>query len=256
MLENVILSIGSPDFNSVLFGSFERELRTRQVVLYRFGSPDASVAPETLMAQDNRTDGCVHSLVHDYVGGYHRYDPMRPHFLTSPERTVEVGNIAVKQIADTKYAQHLFVEPGIAGKLCVILRRPNDAICLSLYRDRKHNSFGSDDLERIHRIKLDLAAAMERHLTLTSPSAPKSCDEIAPALLAHPRGKFLSSREVAVCTRLLMGYSNEAIALDLNVSFHSVRTYRRRAYLKLGVTSQNELFSLVLAHKSAFLLRR
>ena len=91
---------------------------------------------------------------------------------------------------------------------------------------------------------------MERHLSLTSPRAPQSCDELAPALLAHPRGKFLSSREVAVCTRLLMGYSNEAIALDLNVSFHSVRTYRRRAYLKLGVTSQNELFSLVLAHKS------
>jgi DNA-binding CsgD family transcriptional regulator len=48
-----------------------------------------------------------------------------------------------------------------------------------------------------------------------------------------------------------MGYSNEAIALDLDLSFHSVRTYRRRAYLKLGITSQNELFSLVLADKTA-----
>jgi DNA-binding CsgD family transcriptional regulator len=42
------------------------------------------------------------------------------------------------------------------------------------------------------------------------------------------------------------GYSNEAIALDLDLSFHSVRTYRRRAYAKLQVTSQNELFALIL----------
>jgi DNA-binding CsgD family transcriptional regulator len=48
-----------------------------------------------------------------------------------------------------------------------------------------------------------------------------------------------------------MGYSNEAIALHLDLSFHSVRTYRRRAYLKLGVTSQNELFALILGRGRA-----
>jgi DNA-binding CsgD family transcriptional regulator len=42
------------------------------------------------------------------------------------------------------------------------------------------------------------------------------------------------------------GYSNEAIALDLDISFHSVRTYRKRAYAKLNVTSQNELFAHIL----------
>jgi len=42
------------------------------------------------------------------------------------------------------------------------------------------------------------------------------------------------------------GHSNEAIALDLGISFHSVRTYRRRAYEKLHVTSQNELFAHIL----------
>jgi DNA-binding CsgD family transcriptional regulator len=57
---------------------------------------------------------------------------------------------------------------------------------------------------------------------------------------------MLSSREAAVCARIVTGYSNEAIALDLDLSFHSVRTYRRRAYAKLQVTSQNELFALIL----------
>jgi DNA-binding CsgD family transcriptional regulator len=252
MLENVILSIGSPHFSAVLFDAFERGLHARQVALYRFGpTPD----PETLMAQDNRSDGCVHALVHDYVGGYHHHDPFRANYHACEVRRVEVERLIVKEIADTRYAQHLYVEPGIVGKLSVILRRSNDAICLSLYRDRKDRGFSNDDVERIHRMKLDLAAAVERHLSLTAQHAPASLDELALALLAHPKGKSLSAREVAVCTRCLTGYSNEAIALDLDISFHSVRTYRRRAYLKLGVTSQNELFSLVLANRSACLPR-
>jgi DNA-binding CsgD family transcriptional regulator len=248
MLENVILSIGTPDFDRVLFSSFERELRTRQVVLHRFGS---AADPETLIAQDNRPDGCVHSLVHDYVNGYHRYDPFRSSYRACEVRQVEVRDIAVKEIADTKYAHRLFVEPGIAGKLCVILRRSTDAICLSLYRDRKHRSFAGEDIARIHGMKLDLAAALERHLSLIAKGPSPSFDDVESILRAHPKGMSLSAREVSVCSRLLMGYSNEAIALDLDLSFHSVRTYRRRAYLKLGITSQNELFSLVLADKTA-----
>src|SRR5882757_23882 len=103
MLENVILSIGSPHFNAVLFQLFERELRARQVVLHRFGS---AADPETLMAQDNRSDGCVHSLVHDYVSGYHRHDPFRAHYRACDERRVEVESLTVKDISDNKYAQH------------------------------------------------------------------------------------------------------------------------------------------------------
>jgi DNA-binding CsgD family transcriptional regulator len=253
MLDNVILSIGTPRFNEALFDTFERGLRVRQVALYRFGPADA---PETLMAQDNRSDGCVHTLVHDYVGGYHRHDPFRAHYRNCEVRRVEVENLTVKQIADTQYAQRLYVEPGIAGKLSLVLRRASDALCLSLYRDRKDRGFNNEDMGRIHRMKLDLAAALDRHLSLTAEPPPASFDQLVQLLAADPRGRALSGRERTICARLLMGYSNEAIALELGISFHSVRTYRRRAYFKLGVTSQNELFSLVLSNRPAAFVYR
>ena len=44
----------------------------------------------------------------------------------------------------------------------------------------------------------------------------------------------------------MAGYSAEGIGLDLGVSTHSVVTYRRRAFEKLGIATQKELFSLVL----------
>ena len=39
---------------------------------------------------------------------------------------------------------------------------------------------------------------------------------------------------------------SQTIAVDLGVSTHSVVTYRRRAFEKLGIATQKELFSLVL----------
>lgn len=242
MIENVILSIGKAEFGDVLFDAFHREMRVRQVVLHHFRD---DVTVETLAAKDDRQDGCVHSLVRDYVSRYHVYDPFRSLCMPAVSRSVELQGFAVKEIAETEYSQKLFVEPGIAGKICVILRRPTDAICLSLYRDRAEGSFGGEDMRRIDTIKSPLAAAFERHQDLRPQSQLPPWKRIA-ALLQDGEWAALSAREAAVCARIVTGYSNEAIALDLGLSFHSVRTYRRRAYAKLRVTSQNELFALIL----------
>jgi DNA-binding CsgD family transcriptional regulator len=50
---------------------------------------------------------------------------------------------------------------------------------------------------------------------------------------------------------ILQGLSSEAIAGRLAISLNSVLTYRRRAYQRLGITSQNELFSLVMMQLAA-----
>jgi DNA-binding CsgD family transcriptional regulator len=241
LIENVILSIGKAEFGNVLFDAFHHEMRVRQVVLHHFRD---DVTVETLAAMDDRQDGCVHSLVRDYVRRYHVYDPFRSRCTPAPNRSVELQGFAIKEIAETEYAQKLFVEPGIVGKVCVILRRPADAICLSLYRDRAKGSFDAEDMQLIDAIKSPLAAAFERHFDLRPPSQPPL--KRITTLLQDGKGAGLSAREAAVCARIVSGYSNEAIALDLGLSFHSVRTYRRRAYEKLRVSSQSELFALIL----------
>jgi DNA-binding CsgD family transcriptional regulator len=52
----------------------------------------------------------------------------------------------------------------------------------------------------------------------------------------------LSPREAEVCAHIVLGYSTLAIGLNLGVSVNTVATHRKRAYLKLGVCSQNVLF--------------
>ena len=72
-----------------------------------------------------------------------------------------------------------------------------------------------------------------------------------PAGDQRPNGA-LSRREIAVCTQILEGYFNEAIALNMGLSVHSVITYRRRAFAKLGISTLSELFAMVLRSKPNF----
>jgi DNA-binding CsgD family transcriptional regulator len=66
------------------------------------------------------------------------------------------------------------------------------------------------------------------------------------ARLVELLGPRLTGREQAVLSCILMGMHTEGIALSLHVKAASVITFRKRAYAKLGITSQAELFARCL----------
>ena len=53
----------------------------------------------------------------------------------------------------------------------------------------------------------------------------------------------LTGRELDVCARLLQGMTHEGIASDLGLSVPTVKTYRNRAFARLGIHFRNELFA-------------
>ena len=48
--------------------------------------------------------------------------------------------------------------------------------------------------------------------------------------------------EAEICAMIVIGHTTQGISLDLGISKNTVITHRRRAYDKLGISSQNELF--------------
>ena len=62
-------------------------------------------------------------------------------------------------------------------------------------------------------------------------------------LLVLDRG--LTGRELDVMARAIIGMTAEGTALEINIKKSSVVTYRKRAYVRLGVSSLPELFRLV-----------
>jgi len=53
----------------------------------------------------------------------------------------------------------------------------------------------------------------------------------------------LTQREADVCAAIALGYTTVGIGLNLGISVNTVATHRKRAYAKLGISCQNELFA-------------
>jgi DNA-binding CsgD family transcriptional regulator len=253
MMDNVIGAIGSPDFGKVLFAALHDDMAARQVVVHRFheGAP-----VEPLIQESAETGDWVRTLVKRYVGGYFPHDPFRPMLEMPRQREICVLAVNAQEINHAEYREKLYVEPGLAGKMAVILRQPGEVISISLYRDRNDGAFTGRDVAKIGRCTQTLAAALEKHLSLMDNVVSPTVRNIEQALAHLEEERPLSQREASVCARVVMGYTNEAASLDLGLSCHSVATYRRRAYGKLGITSQSELFAMLLSRSHLHLTRK
>lgn len=58
----------------------------------------------------------------------------------------------------------------------------------------------------------------------------------------------LTDREMQVVQLILVGHTSTSISLQLDVSVSTVKSHRRNIYVKLGISSQAELFNLFLLH--------
>jgi DNA-binding CsgD family transcriptional regulator len=89
-----------------------------------------------------------------------------------------------------------------------------------------------------------MLAAVRRHLSLQSLSAAvhthqNSVQHLRTILASSQPG--LSGRELDVCARVMTGMTYEGIAVDLGLKLPTVKTYRNRAFERLGIHFRSEL---------------
>lgn len=87
-----------------------------------------------------------------------------------------------------------------------------------------------------------------------SESAPQSSELHAQLEVALSRfgNSVLTDREAEVIRMYLKGHSTASITERLGISYHTVSTHRKSAYLKLDINSQGELFHLFIDSLSCF----
>jgi DNA-binding CsgD family transcriptional regulator len=117
---------------------------------------------------------------------------------------------------------------------------------LSVLRSEKSGKFSSAEIGRLGAVGYVLLSIVEKHVELvTRPSdlsaAFSSLQEIMSCIANSPEG--LPRREVEVCALILFGVSTMGIASRLNIGEETVKTYRKRAYERLGKATQRELLT-------------
>jgi DNA-binding CsgD family transcriptional regulator len=123
---------------------------------------------------------------------------------------------------------------------------------LSIVRTDPHAPFPAEAVEKVRDAAELLVAVLGKHADIR-----QARPNVAQALTALPEiercidgTQALPRREAEVTARILYGMSSVGIALDLSVSEETVKTYRKRAYQRLGIGSERELLTWYLAHWS------
>ncbi len=123
-----------------------------------------------------------------------------------------------------------------------------DTVQVALYRTG-NRGFSAQDLYAIEPIQSSLMAICKRHWENRTLHLQAGEDPIH-AALKRLGSDSLSSREMEVMRLLISGVGEKEIAGMLQVGAETVKTHRKRAYLKLEVSSRVELLVKLLDQRN------
>ena len=243
--------IGSPTFESCLLKLLNKVTPVDHCVVFTFGETGAG----HLFTHGRMPVVEAQQLANDYVRNFHEQDPNFQQ-LSSASEGCEDCLIPLASEADdhAEYKNHFFDRHDLIDKASTIGKVEQGSVYCNFYRMGRSGPYSEKDwqlLESILPLVTTLISTHYRILQL-SPADKQGQYRNARSLVHNIISKNVSPfsqltpREREVCERILLGYTSVGIGLDLNIAQSSVVTYRRRAYEKLDISTQNELFTLCL----------
>lgn len=136
-----------------------------------------------------------------------------------------------------RHRAEIYSRNGLRERLSIVTEQAGAGLlAINLFRHESQPAFSDAEIDQVRSVSPLVLACVERHVALHRQSQP------AAGVLER-----LPPRERAVCERMLKGWTHEGIAVDLGISAGTVKTYRDRAFEKLGIHHRNELFALALS---------
>ncbi len=139
--------------------------------------------------------------------------------------------------------------PESLEEIDIAITLETDVVCeISLYRSLRGRGFADDELARLSLVIPVIAALLRRYWAWFGASKLEASppDHRIEQVFASFGAEVLTEREREVTQLILRGHSSESIGFNLGISLGTVKTHRKNAYAKLGISSQSELLSLFL----------
>ncbi|VWD44366.1 helix-turn-helix transcriptional regulator [Burkholderia contaminans] len=214
------------------------------IFAYEFGN-----RPRTLSVADHRGGRYLRDVADTYARHFYALDGNQT-IVSSAHRGTRRHDLLLHQQAGDEidheaYRAACYRGPDVSDRLS-LLTQPNDASWLSinLYRAHRSGAFQPREIAEIEALALLIAQAAKHHYAL----AGAAQTAIPQRMLARLRGACpaLSTRELDVLRGVLEGQTAHEIGETIGVKASSVVTYQKRAYRRLGISSQRQLFALCL----------
>ncbi|MCP3472745.1 helix-turn-helix transcriptional regulator [Bradyrhizobium sp. CCGUVB1N3] len=232
-----VLAIGRPDFASVLIDTLRRQAGVGHCMVFSLSRAGAA---HCLLDVGNIPTGG--DLGAAYAGQFHESDPNRDALFEGEGGAPIMLPFFAPRMYGARYRKIFFLDSGIVDKCATAIWTGDTCFYVNFYRITSQGRFDDAERARLQTIAPAIGASVARHFQ----QAATPDQSLAALFATRAPLSALTPREQEVCRRILSGLSSEAISQALGISLHSTLTYRKRADERLGISSQSELFAIVL----------
>ncbi|MCG4262438.1 helix-turn-helix transcriptional regulator [Acetobacter senegalensis] len=264
---SVVSAVGSPMFGRELYKLVNDTFLVDEVTIFSFTETIESLqSPQEIIVESycDRRQESARDLARAYISGDYKIDPNIRNKISDDFLSVYVTS--PDNLIDDTYRSRYYESIKITSELIMLGRCDGYLYYISFYRAGSQSGFGEHEIEAVKSmadfmLKTLLLhkklARCGRHVSQNSSVEQHSLSinlaraHMREVLLSDP--SRLSPREAEVCASIMLGYSTIAISMNCQIASNTVATHRKRAYAKLGISSQNELFSRYFKTVNAFL---
>lgn len=241
-IPDLIEALGRPGFPRRLFQVARKFTDCHSVTSFSFGT---ARSPRLIFAENIGDVPISRHIADSYIADFWRFDPAnRVASDVAHKDSCRSMVIRADEIPHARYRQHCYAAIKLVNRLTIMRRAGDNVIRLNFYRDRGNRTFDRG-METVAAAGDTLIALIARHDAWAAKADGgedfQYMDRLRNLCPSMPQ------RQLQVCALIVRGFFSEAIALKLGISLNTVLTFRRRAYARLRISSQNELMRLVLS---------
>lgn len=233
-------AMGSEQFPASLLDSLAYWVNSQHFNVLRI-SPDN---PSLLLAGSRHRDNrLVWRCWYDYAHRFHSHDELANRMQShEPMERPLIGHLLAEDISFSPYRRDIYQRHNMSERLCSLSWDDSGTpLMLNLYRHRDAGYFSDHEIQAFEQLTPALLQLVKGHLALRRQDAPQ--EGWRATLLRH--SPQLTDQEMEVCMLLLRGMTHAGIGAALNIKETTVKTYRNRAFARLGINFRSQLFALV-----------
>lgn len=246
VLADAMAHLGQSRFDQALIDSLHPVLPAASWSVYRTGP---LCEPAIFMSASHGVPDTTRDCWRAYLSGPHRSDRTLLNSIANKNtsyKTSRISHITAQEVPPEHRAK-VYEAHGVAERVSIVEHESEGAVfAINFYRHQHQRPFDDVQISAVEHLAPALLALAHKHLDIWIPDAKEAqFDRLMVKLQAL--NPTLTPRECEVCAGVLQGLTHDGIACRMGVSVTSVKTYRNRAFARLGIHFRNQLFALMLA---------
>lgn len=246
-LAETIRHLGAQGFESALYDWLRRCFAPDNIIVLAYRD---ALSPQVLFTQSDQPQ-VFSQLKNTYLAGAYLLDPFHDlHVNRVAAGAYRLRDVAPDAFHRSRYFIDYYQQTTLIDEITfVAYPHPDISLNICLGRDATTaRPFGPQDVETAQRLAPVVVALAESHwANLADPGgAPSDVSTALIAALRDRHGIRLSARQAEVALLILRGHSTQSIGLRLGLSPQTIKVFRKQLYAKCTLTSQAELFALLV----------